>query len=64
MKDAFALGSIPKDDGHGSKGWLALRYAYMLLMMVCFCLEISCIFIATNAGIQVRGPREGMRAPM
>uniref|UniRef100_A0A7S0Q2C8 EF-hand domain-containing protein n=1 Tax=Coccolithus braarudii TaxID=221442 RepID=A0A7S0Q2C8_9EUKA len=61
VKDAFAF-SMVAEDVRGKRGWKVLRYGYVLLMICTFCLEISCIFIATNVGVQLSQGGDRMRA--
>mmetsp|Transcript_38570 Transcript_38570/g.115769 ORF Transcript_38570/g.115769 Transcript_38570/m.115769 type:complete len:251 (-) Transcript_38570:519-1271(-) len=62
MKDVFVLQATPPscmsdwDDSHGvarSRSWRTLRYAYLLLMVLAFSLEINTIFVATQVSTQL-----------
>jgi hypothetical protein len=58
MKEMFALQNSPpsasmrdwdiKNKIDQSKGWRTLRYTYLLLMVLAFCLETNTIFVATQ----------------
>lgn len=62
IQDMFALQRPPAecmkswDDAHNmarSRSWRTLRYAYLLLMVLAFSLEISTIFVSTQVSTQL-----------
>lgn len=48
IKDAFVMQSTP-EDLKKSKAWRLMRNAYLILMMLAFTSELSCVFISTHA---------------
>ena len=52
IKDAFAM-SKP-DDIKNSRPWMILRTTYILLQLLAFSTEISCVFIASHAIVQLQ----------
>ena len=52
IKDAFAM-SKP-DDIKDSRPWMLLRTTYILLQLLAFSTEISCVFIASHAIVQLQ----------
>lgn len=62
IQDMFVLQATPPacmtpwDDAHrvtASRSWRTLRYAYLLLMVLSFSLEINTIFVATQVSTQL-----------
>lgn len=53
IKDAFVLQGPPQDIAK-SNPWRLLRYAYLILMVGSFALEMSTIFMATHVGVQLQ----------
>jgi len=52
IKDAFAMGK-PEDIAQ-SRPWMILRTTYILLQLLAFSTEISCVFIASHAIVQLQ----------
>lgn len=72
MKEMFALQTtppvcmIPWDEANGiarSRAWRTLRYAYLLLMVLAFSLELSTIFVATQVSTQLATATINSKAP-
>jgi hypothetical protein len=53
MKDAFALQAAP-EDVRKSRAWTMLRECYLLLQLLAFATEVSCIFVATHAIVSLQ----------
>jgi hypothetical protein len=71
-KEMFVLQSTPPvcmrpwDEAHGmasSRSWRRLRYAYLLLMVLAFSLELSTIFFATQVSTQLATATIDSKAP-
>lgn len=61
IKDAFVLQGA-RGEGADSRVWRVVRYAYLLLMISAFAMEIGAIFLATHVGIQLGAENFNARA--
>eukprot|EP00965_Chrysotila_dentata_P043870 1458185-Pleurochrysis_carterae.AAC.2 len=53
IKEAFVLQSASEEIRY-SAGWTLLRQTYVLLLMLAFCAEVSCVFVCTYSIVQLQ----------
>ena len=53
IKDAFVLQAAP-EDVRKSRAWTLLRETYLLLTLLSFATEMSCVFVATHAIVSLQ----------